>query len=169
MISYEDFHSGKVAFATPYGREQLTALELSMCDNRTYDVLRKVAYFLRPDKIKAIGLDKRERVVYVAVERDGVTYAGCGSYFVKRTGGVVATSDSFDSESQGLASFRRKCPLCVLEQLSPLSDFPRYDEEQRQRAKQWRQDCLKKILRSRKTSDADKEVARKLLDELKAD
>lgn len=165
MVSYEDFYSGTVAYETPYGKMELSAIQLLRWSHKAYDALNATAYVLRPDyKIKAFGLDEREHVVYAAAEhpKTAFTFAVTAPYY--KTAPFVS-GDSMDSESEG--SNRRCCPLCVLEKLSPLSEYPdSWGKDGKRWALKWRKACLQRILRSRKASDADKAIAYKLMTEL---
>lgn len=115
---------------------------------------------MRPNKIKALGFDRSNSVIYAAVERNGFTTAVCAPYIIKPYGGYEIYDDSLDGETEG--SFKRRCPLSVLEKLSPLSEYP-YSPRSKQDARQWRRNCLQRIIRSKRTSDADKNKAIALL------
>ena len=115
---------------------------------------------MRPGKIKAIRFGSGKRVIYAAVEYNGFTSAVCATYNIKKHGGYEIDGDDVDGETEG--SLKRNCPLSVLEKLSPLSECP-YSPNSKQRAQQWRRDCLQRIIRSKRTSDADKAKAVALL------
>ena len=115
---------------------------------------------MRPDKIRAIGFDRGDSVIYAAVEHNGFTTAVCAPYSIEASGGHEIYDDSLDGETEG--SLYRACPLSVLEKLSPLSEYP-YSATSKQFARQWRRDCLQKIIRSKVTSDADKAKAAALI------
>lgn len=163
MVCYETLFSagGTVAVETPYGVAEMDVCALLMYSERLYEALKSAAYVIRPSKILAIGLDTRNRVVYAAVKHHttGFVFAMCGRYYIEG-GEIHVSGDSTDSESEG--PYYHNCPLCVLEKLSPVSEYP-YSEDGARCMREWREACLKKILRSRKASDADKSIARELL------
>lgn len=115
---------------------------------------------LKPDKVKAIGFDKHSKIVYAAVEHKGFTAAICAPYHIGENGDREIDGDSLDGEIEG--SLYRTCPLSVLEKLSPLSEYP-YSATSKQFARQWRRDCLQRVIRSKVTSDADKAKAAALI------
>ena len=160
MVSYNTWFSGQgvVAIETPYGKKEMTLGELTRWD-KGYELLFATAYVLRPFNVKAFGLDERARVVYAAAENEGTkfTFAAIAPYYSDEP---FVSGDSMESESDG--SNRCNCPLCVLEKLSPLSEYPWSDSGKR-RSAEWRKACLKRIIRSRKTSEVDKAVALELL------
>ena len=163
MVSYENWFSGDgtVSIETPFGKKEMTVAQLVNL-GKGCDLLFATAYVLRPFNIKAFGWDERARVVYAAAENSGTkfTFAAIAPYYSKEP---LVSGYSMESEADG--SDRRNCPLCVLEQLSPLAEYPWSDSGKRW-SKEWRKACLKRILRSRKASDADKAVAYKLMTEL---
>lgn len=115
---------------------------------------------MRPDTIKAIGFDDRSKIVYAAVEHKGFTAAICAPYRINEKGDREIDGDRLDGEIEG--SLYRTCPLSVLEKLSPLSEYP-YSATSKNFARQWRRDCLQKIICSKVTSDADKAKAAVLI------
>lgn len=163
MVCYETLFSagGTVAVETPYGVREMDVCSLLMYSERLYEALKSATYVIRPGKILAIGLDTRNRVVYAAVKhhKTGFVFAMCAPYYIE---GKETHIDSDDIHSEADGSNRRNCPLCVLEKLSPVSEYP-YSEDGARYTKEWRKACLKRILRSRKASDADKSIARELL------
>lgn len=134
------------------------------------DIAQKTVYMLRPWAVKAIHIDTVKHVVYAAVEHPkGYTFAAISEYRWDEGVSYGVHMDFDCDETEGPVPHMRHCGLNVFEALSPLSDFPdvdgdpEYSQARRQRAKEWRQTCLRKIIRSRKTSDADKATARELL------
>lgn len=138
------------------------------------DIAQKAAHLLRPWTVKAIHIDAVNRVVYAAVERpEGYTFAAISEYRWDKGVSCGVHMDFDCDETQGPTRAMQSCGLNVLEKLSPLSDFPdvcgdaEYSKERRQRAKDWRQTCLRKIIRSRKSSDEEQATAHELLSAIK--
>ena len=120
-----------------------------------FSLVLQMQTHVQPDEVTAIGFDRHERVIYAAVNHNGFTSAVCATYDDGEIDG-----DDLDGEIEG--SLKRNCPLSVLEKLSPLSKYP-YSSTSKQFARQWRRDCLQRIIRSKRTSDADRAQATKLL------
>ena len=134
------------------------------------DIVHKAEYQLRPWLLKAMYIDTKAQVVYVAVEHpQGYTFAAIAEYSWDNDCLYGVHMDFDCDETEGPCKNMRSCWLNVIEALSPLSDFPdvdggdEYSQARRQRAKDWRLTCLRKIIRSRTSSDADKASARELL------
>lgn len=109
----------------------------------------------RPHETIAYALDERAGVVYAAVRHPkGYVYAAAG-YYDKKTGEL--DGDNFDDETTGFYPDMNKCPLFILRELSKTTDPD---------ALEWRKKCLRRILRSRKSSMEEKYFAGSLLNRL---